>query len=105
MKYNFFVYLSLMAAITYLIRMLPLVLIKKKIKNVFVLSFLHYMPYAVLCAMTVPAVFFATGNIYTAICGFAVALTLAFFKKGLTTVAIGAVLGVLIGQVAITYIF
>lgn len=105
MKYSFFIYLLVMAIVTYLVRMLPLVLIKKKIKNVFVLSFLHYMPYAVLCAMTVPAVFFATDNIYTAVAGFVVALVLAFFKKGLTTVAVGAVIGVLLGQAAMTYIF
>ena len=54
---GFFVYILVMAGITYLIRMLPMVLIKKKITNRFVLSFLHYIPYTVLSVMTVPAIF------------------------------------------------
>ncbi|MBQ9228045.1 MAG: AzlD domain-containing protein [Eubacterium sp.] len=90
----FLPYLVTMAAVTYLVRAVPLVLIKKKIKNRFVLSFLHYMPYAVLSVMTVPAVFFATDSPVAAAVGVAVALVLAFLKKGLLTVAIGASLGV-----------
>ena len=74
---NFFLYILTMAGVTYLIRMLPLVLVKKKIKNKYVVSFLHYLPYAVLSVMTVPAVFFATDNVISAVVGFAVALFLA----------------------------
>ena len=59
---NFYVYLLVMAGVTYLIRMLPLVLLKKKITNRFLLSFLYYIPYAVLAVMTVPAIFSATAN-------------------------------------------
>ena len=60
MENNFWVYLAVMALVTYLIRMLPLVLIKKEIKNRFLLSFLHYMPCAVLAVMTIPAIFSST---------------------------------------------
>lgn len=99
MNFNAFLpYLVTMAIVTYLVRAVPLVLIKKKIKNRFVLSFLYYMPYAVLTVMTVPAVFFATGNITTALAGVAVALVLAYFKQGLLTVALGASAAVFIAQ-------
>ena len=93
---KFFLYLLVMAGVTYLVRMLPLVLIKKKIKNQFLLSFLHYIPYTVLSAMTVPAIFFASESTAAAVCGFIVALALAFFEKGLVTVAALSCVGVLI---------
>ena len=92
-----------MAAVTYLVRAVPLVLIKKKIENKFILSFLHYMPFAVLTVMTVPAVFYATGNVITASIGVAAALVLAYFKRGLLTVAIGASGAVLIAELIIKY--
>ena len=105
MKFEVFLpYLITMATVTYLIRAIPLVLIKKKIENRFIISFLYYMPYAVLSVMTIPAVFFATGNVYTAIAGVAVAVVLAFFKRDLLTVALGASLGVFIAQLAVQYV-
>ena len=84
---NFWIYLVIAAGITYLVRMVPLVLIKKKITNRFVISFLHYLPYAVLSAMTVPAVFYATDSEISAAVGFVVSLILAYFGKKLVTVA------------------
>ncbi|MBR0413172.1 MAG: AzlD domain-containing protein [Eubacterium sp.] len=99
MNFNSFLpYLVTMAIVTYLVRAVPLVLIKKKIENKFILSFLYYMPYAVLTVMTVPAVFFATGSIITAVTGVAVALVLAYFKKGLLTVALGASAAVFVAE-------
>lgn len=83
----FFLYLAVMAGVTYLVRMLPLVLIKKKIENRFLLSFLYYMPYAVLSVMTVPAIFFATESVLAASIGFLVAIVLAYFGKSLVVVA------------------
>ena len=62
----------------------------KKIKSRFFRSFLYYIPYAVLSAMTLPAIFYSTGNIYTAIAGTAVAVALAFFEMPLIVVAIAA---------------
>lgn len=87
---HFALYLLVMAGVTYLVRMLPLVLCKNKIKNRFVCSFLHYVPYAVLGAMTVPAIFYATQNVFSAATGFGIALALAFCKRGLLTVAVAA---------------
>ena len=94
----FFVYLLVMAGVTYLIRMLPLVLVKRKIKNRFLLSFLYYIPYAVLAVMTVPDMFFATGNIYSAVVGFVTAAVLAFFGKSLITVAAASCGAVLVAE-------
>ncbi|MBO7217797.1 MAG: AzlD domain-containing protein [Clostridia bacterium] len=95
---KFFLYLLVMAGVTYLVRMLPLVLIKRKIKNRFLLSFLHYIPYTVLSAMTVPAIFYATDSPIAALVGFIVALALAFFEKGLVVVAALSSVAVLICQ-------
>ena len=98
---EFFLYLLVMAGVTYLVRMLPLVLIQKKIKNRYLLSFLHYIPYTVLSAMTVPAIFYATESPIAAALGFAIALVLAFFEKGLVTVAALSCAGVLICELII----
>lgn len=87
---EFFVYLLLMAGSTYLIRTIPFVLVNKKIKNNFIRSFLTYIPYAVLAAMTVPAAFFATRHIISAALGLLVALLLGLKGKSLTTVAVAA---------------
>lgn len=100
----FFVYLLVMAGTTYLIRMLPLVLVKRKIENRFVLSFLYYMPYAVLAVMTVPAIFYATGSFLSAAVGFAVALVLAYFGKSLVMVAGAASLAVLLAELMMMYL-
>ena len=90
-----------MAGVTYLVRMIPLTLIKEKIKNRFVLSFLHYIPYTVLSAMTVPAIFYATESPIAATLGFIIALVLAFFEKGLVTVAALSCVGVLICELIV----
>ncbi len=87
MNYNFWMYLLVMAGITYLIRMLPMVLIKNKIKNRFILSFLYYVPYTVLSVMTIPAIFYATSSVISATTGFLAALVTAYFGKSLLKVA------------------
>ena len=95
--FKFALYLLVMAGVTYLVRMLPLVLVKHKIENRFIKSFLYYVPYAVLSVMTVPAIFYATTSIISATVGFCVALLLAYFERSLLTVACagcGAVLAV-----------
>lgn len=81
------IHIIIMAAVTYLIRMLPLTLIKKKITNKYILSFLYYMPYAVLGAMTFPAILFSTSSIISAAVGMAVAIVLAYSGRSLITVA------------------
>lgn len=95
---SFLPYLFTMALVTYLVRAVPLVLIKRKIENRFVLSFLHYMPYAVLSVMTVPAVFFVTNSLISAAAGVAVAFILAFRRRGLLTVALGASAAVFLAE-------
>lgn len=84
---EYFLYLAIMALSTYLIRVIPFALVEKKIENPFVRSFLHYIPYAVLTAMTFPAVLYATGNMVAAAAGLVVAILLALKNKGLTMVA------------------
>ena len=102
MRFDAFLpYLITMALVTYLVRAVPLLLFKKKITNRFALSFLHYMPYAVLSVMTVPAVFYATDHFVSAAAGVAVALTLALRKHGLLRVALGASAGVFLAELAV----
>lgn len=91
---DFFPYLLVMAGVTYLIRMLPLTVFRKEIKSVFVRSFLHYVPYAVLGAMTFPDVMYSTGSLWTALVGLVVAIVMAWRGRSLLTVAIGACLAV-----------
>ena len=91
---EYWIYLLIMAGSTYLIRAVPFALVRRKITNRFVRSFLYYIPYAVLTAMTVPAVFFAAGNVTAAAVGFAVAVLFALKDKSLTTVAVAACTGV-----------
>ena len=100
---NFFIYLAVMAGVTYLVRMLPLVLVKKKIRNRFIVSFLHYIPYAVLTVMTIPAVFQST-SIIPAIAGFVVAAVLAFFEKTLVVVAAFACVAVFAVDMLMKYL-
>ena len=83
-------YIAVMAVVTYLIRMLPFTLFRKKIGSRFIRSFLYYIPYAVLSAMTIPAVFYATGDMATSIIGAVVAVVLAYFKLPLIVVALAA---------------
>ena len=93
---NIFIYIAVMALVTYLIRMLPLLIFRKKNENRFISSFLYYIPYAVLAAMTFPAVFSATGSVWSAVAGLIVALLLAFFEKGLLTVALSSCVAVFV---------
>ena len=83
-------YIFVMAIVTYLIRMLPMVLFKKRIENTFVKSFLYYVPFAVLGAMTIPDIFSSTSSIYSAIAGTIAAIILSFKEKGLLASAVSA---------------
>ena len=87
---DYIIYILVMAGVTYLIRMLPLTLVRGKIESPFVKSFIFYVPYAVLSAMTIPAIFYSTSSLLSAIAGLAVAIILAFFGKSLLTVALSA---------------
>lgn len=88
--HNFFIYLAVMAAVTYIVRMLPFVLIKRKLENRFLISFLYYMPYAVLTVMTFPAILSSTGNTLSSLAGLAVGLLLSYFERSLVFVAVAS---------------
>lgn len=89
MSVKFLIYLAVMFGVTYLIRVLPLLLIKHKIENKFIRSFLAYIPYTVLGAMTFPAIFHIAENPICGIVGAAAGCVLACFGRGLCTVAAG----------------
>ncbi|MBR3764933.1 MAG: AzlD domain-containing protein [Clostridia bacterium] len=95
---TYFIYLAVMAGVTYLIRMLPLTVFRREIRSVFIKSFLHYVPYAVLAAMTIPAVLESTGDVRTAAAGTLVAVVMAWRGHGLLTVAIAACCAVAAAQ-------
>ncbi len=95
---NLILCIAVMALTTYLIRVTPMVVFRRKINNRFVKSFLYYVPYTVLAAMTFPAIFSSTGTYISAIAGCVVAVILAFFKRGLVIVALGAAATVFIVQ-------
>ncbi len=87
MNGNIALYMLIMAGVTYLIRMLPLALIKKKITNRFFKSFLYYVPFVTLAVMTFPAILSATDSVWSAAAAFVVAMIVAYAGGGLPTVA------------------
>lgn len=86
----------LMALVTYLPRVLPISVFRKEIKSKYIKSFLHYVPYAVLGALTFPDIINSTGNYRTALFGTVVAIILANMGKSLVLVALGAIITVLV---------
>lgn len=82
------IYMAVMAGVTYLIRMIPFTLFRQKIQSPFFRSLLHYIPYAVLSAMTIPAIFTSTGSLPTSLAGTIVAVVLAYLGKPLIVVAL-----------------
>lgn len=98
------IYILIMAAVTFLIRVLPLTLIRKEIKNKTIKSFLYYVPYVTLSVMTFPAILEITDHLISGIAGFAIALLLAFKKQSLLIVAAGASLAVLISELIYFFI-
>ena len=83
-------YIAVMAGVTYLVRAIPFTLMRRQIRSRFLRSLFYYLPYAVLSAMTLPAIFYSTGNMTTAAVGTAVALVLAYFRCPLIVVALAA---------------
>ena len=96
--------LIVMAVTTYLVRMIPFTLFRKKLEKPSVKAFFDYIPYTVLSAMTFPAILYATGSIISAAIGFVVALILGFFERSLIVVAVGACLASLVAGVVMMYI-
>lgn len=93
-----------MAVVTYLIRVIPMVVFKKKIKSEFLNSFLYYVPYTVLSAMTFPFIIYSSGHVISAVIGSVVALIGAFTKRSLIVVAILASVSVFICELLILLI-
>ncbi len=89
-------YIAVMALVTYLIRMVPFTFFRRRINSRFLRSFLFYIPYAVLSAMTIPAIFYSTGDVITAAVGTVIAVVLAYFGLPLIVVALAASAGALI---------
>lgn len=90
-----------MAGVTYLIRMLPLAVFKKRIENDFINRFLYFVPFAALTAMTFPAIFSSTSGLISACVGVAVAIVVSLTEKSLAVVAVCACLGVFITELFI----
>ncbi|MBQ3081831.1 MAG: AzlD domain-containing protein [Clostridia bacterium] len=99
---GFWIYLLILCGSTYLIRAIPFAAARKKITNTFIRSFLHYIPYTVLAAMTFPAALYATDNVISAAAGLAVGMIFALLGKGLTTVAVVSCLGVFITDLIVS---
>ncbi|MBR4168685.1 MAG: AzlD domain-containing protein [Lachnospiraceae bacterium] len=101
METNFFIYLLVAAGTLYLIRMLPLSLIRKDITNKYIRSFLFYVPYVTLAVMTFPAILHATGSVWSGLAGFMVGVVLAFFDGNLFRVALGSCVAVFVAELLI----
>ena len=101
MNLKVYLYIAVMAIVTYIIRMVPLVLIRKKIENKFLQSFLYYVPFVTLAVMTFPAVLGATDSLWSALAGFIVAVILALLNQSLFTVSISACLMVFVVEMFI----
>ena len=101
---EFLIYLLVMAGSTYLIRAIPFAAIRKKIKNPFINSFLYYIPYTVLAAMTFPSALYATGNIISAAVGLAAAILVSLKNKNLTLVAVTACAAVFLTECVLRFV-
>ena len=88
--HNTYIYIAIVALVTYLIRVLPLTLIRKEIKNRFIRSFLYYVPYVTLAVMTFPAIVHATDSIWSGVAALVVGVLVAWFSGNLFLVAISA---------------
>lgn len=97
-----YIYILVMAFVTYLLRAIPLTVFRKKIENQFLCSFLYYVPYACLTALTIPAIFTATDYVISAVAGLVTAVILGLRNKGLFTVAVSACLVVFVVEKILT---
>lgn len=98
MTHNVYIYLLIMAGVTFLIRVLPLTLIRKQIKNKFIRSFLYYVPYVTLAVMTFPAIIEATQSQIAGILALAAGIISAWFGASLFKVSIASCVVVFIAE-------
>ena len=88
MRHNIYIYIFIMTAVTFLIRVLPLTLIRKKITNTTLRSFLYYVPYVTLAVMTFHAIIEATNSVWSGLAALIVGVLLAYFGVSLFGVAV-----------------
>ena len=88
MKHNVYLYILIMAAVSFLIRVLPLTLIRREIKNKTVRSFLYYVPYVTLAVMTFPAILDATGSVWSGLAALLIGTVLAYLGAGLLPISV-----------------
>lgn len=98
---NVYFYILVMAAVTYLIRVLPLTLVRKEITNVYIRSFLYYVPYVTLAVMIFPAILDATATPWSALVGFVVAILFAYRGASLIAVSLLACLAVFVVEMVV----
>lgn len=103
-NFQYFTYLLVLAGSTYLIRAIPFAAVSRKIDNRFIKSFLYYIPYAVLTAMTLPAIFYVTDYVISAVLGLLVAVIFALRNKSLTVVAVAACVTVYLAELAMSFL-
>lgn len=96
MKHNVWLYIAVMGAVSFLVRVLPMTLLRKPIKSRFVRSFLYYVPYVTLAVMTFPAILYATGSVYAGAAALAVGIAAAYFGFDLFKTAVSCCAVVLI---------
>lgn len=101
MRTEILIYILIMAGVTYLIRMLPMAIFRKEIKNTFARSFLYYVPYTALAVMTFPGILLACTSVWAGLGAMAVALVLAFKKKSMVVVSLAAVAAVFVLELVI----
>ena len=101
---NVYIYIGIMFLVTFLIRVIPLTLIRKKIKNVTLRSFLYYVPYVTLAVMTFPAILDATGSMWSGLVALIVGIVLAYLKVSLFGVAVSCCASVLVLEFLLNYI-
>ena len=99
--HNTYIYIAIVALVTYLIRVLPLTLIRREIKNRFIRSFLYYVPYVTLAVMTFPAIVHATDSIWSGVAALVVGVLVAWFSGNLFLVALSACGVVFLGELLI----
>ena len=99
---SLYTYIAAMAITTYLIRVLPLTLFRKPIRSRFVRSFLHYVPYACLTAMTFPSILTSTASVFSGAAALVVAVWLAFRDKSLVAVALGSGIAVFVTEILLS---
>lgn len=96
MEHNVYIYILIMAGVSYLIRVLPLTLIRKEIKNRTIRSFLFYVPYVTLAVMTFPAILEATNSVWSGLLALIIGIVLAWCGRSLFQVAVFSCLAVFI---------